>query len=96
MRRPSQRTLNLLFAFFSFAYAGAVMAARAGYLSDTPDQYAAAFRVSTLFTAAGFALLIWYVAAYTRVRPRVLLVTLTAAFAILWLAAARREHAAVR
>ncbi len=64
------------------------MAARAGYLSDTPDQYAAAFRVSTLFTAVGFALLIWYVAAYTRVRPRVLLVTLTAAFVILWLAAA--------
>ncbi len=82
LRRTSHRRLNLVFAFFSLAYAAAIMAARAGYLADTVDQYATAAQVSTFFAAIGFSLLGWFVAAYTSVRPRVLLVAITGAFAI--------------
>jgi signal transduction histidine kinase len=90
VRRPSQRTLNLLFALFAMAYAGAIMLARAAFLADTPDQYAAAARLSTVFAAVGFSSLVWFVAAYTRVRPRVLLWTITAGFAVIGLAAVLR------
>lgn len=86
LRRTSQRTRNLLFALFSLAYASAIMAARAGYLADTLDQYAASAQVATFFAAIGFSLLIWFVASYTSVRPRVLLSIITGAFAIIALA----------
>lgn len=95
LRRPSQRTLNLLFALFALAYAGAIMAARAAFLADTPDQYAAAARVSTVLAAVGFSSLIWFVAEYTGVRPRVLLWTITAGFAVIGLAAVLRPDLVV-
>ena len=82
LRRTSQRTLNLLFAFFALAYAGAIMGARAGYLAGSLDDYATAAQVATFFAAVGFTLLVWFVAVYTSVRPRVLLLAVTAAFAV--------------
>ena len=86
LRRTAQRRLNLLFASFSLAYAGAILGARAGYLADTLDQYATAAQVSTLFAAVGFTLLVWFVAEYTAVRPRWLLVGITAAFTVVAIA----------
>jgi signal transduction histidine kinase len=82
VRRPSHRTLNLLFGFFALAYGGAIMTARAAFMADTVDQFASAVRISTVISAVGFALLVWFVAAYTDVQPRVLLWTVTGAFAI--------------
>ena len=82
VRRPSDRTVNILFAFFALAYAGAIIAARSAYLADTLDAFAAASRVSAFFSAIGFSLLMWFVAAYTGARPRVLLWIITGAFAI--------------
>lgn len=87
VRRPSQRRLNLLFGFFAFAYGGAIMTARAAFMSDTIGRFAVAVRISTAIAAVGFALLIWFVATYTGVRPRALLWTVTGAFTIVGLAA---------
>ena len=86
LRRTSQQAVNLLFAFFSLAYAGAILGARASYLADSLDQYATASRVSAFFAAFGFTLLVWFVAAYTEVRSNLLLIGITAAFAVIALA----------
>ena len=86
VRRPANRSLNLLFGFFALAYGGAIMTARASFMADTIDEFAAAARISTIIAAAGFALLIWFVAIYTDIRPRALLWTITGAFAIVGLA----------
>jgi signal transduction histidine kinase len=86
VRRPSQRALNLLFGFFALVYGGAIMAARAAFMSETIGQFVVATRISTAIAAAGFSLLIWFVAVYTDVRPRALLWTTTGTFAIVGLA----------
>lgn len=80
IRRPSDRRVNLLFGFFALAYGAAIITARAAYLADTLDGFAAANRVSALFAALGFSLLTWFVAAFTGVRPRVFLWIITGAF----------------
>lgn len=82
VRRPSDRTLNLLFGFFALAYGGAIMTARAAFMSDTIGQFAAAIRISGVIAASGFALLVWFVAIYTDVRPSAFLWTVTGAFAV--------------
>ncbi|MGB5433619.1 MAG: sensor histidine kinase [Acidimicrobiia bacterium] len=85
-RRPSDRTLNLHFALFSLFYAGAIMTARSSFMADTLDEYASANRISGVFAALGFIAFLWFVAAYTGVRPRSFLWAATAAFAIYGLA----------
>jgi signal transduction histidine kinase len=85
-RRPSDRALNLLFGFFALAYGGAIMTARAAFMSETISEFATATRISTVISAAGFALLIWFVAVYTGLRPRAFLWTVTGAFAIVAIA----------
>jgi signal transduction histidine kinase len=87
VRRPTDRTVNVLFAFFALAYGGAIITARASYLAGTLDGYAAASRASALFAAIGFSFFTWFVAAYTGVRPRVLLWILTGAFTVVGFAA---------
>jgi signal transduction histidine kinase len=84
-RRPSDRSLNLLFGFFALAYGGAIMTARAAFMSETIGRFAVASRISTVIAAAGFALLVWFVAVYTGVRPHALLWAVTGAFAIVGL-----------
>ncbi|MCL1587629.1 MAG: sensor histidine kinase [Actinomycetia bacterium] len=86
IRRPSSRSLNLLFGFFALAYGGAIMTARTAFMSETIGRFAVASRISTVIAAAGFALLIWFVAVYTDVRPNALLWTVTGVFAIVGLA----------
>jgi signal transduction histidine kinase len=81
IRRPSSRSLNLLFGFFALAYGGAIMTARAAFMSETIGEFALATRISSVIAAAGFALLNWFVAVYTGVMPRRLLWALTGAFA---------------
>ena len=87
VRRPSDRALNLLFGFFALAYGGAIVTARAAFMADTLEQFAAAASIGTAIAAVGFALLVWFVAEYTGVRAPVLLWAVTAAFAIVGLAA---------
>ena len=81
-RRAEERRQNVLFGLFAFAYAGAIMGARAGYLASSLESYETAARVATCIAAVGFSLLIWYVAVYTSVVPRVFLIGLTAVFAV--------------
>ena len=87
VRRPSDRKLNLLFALFAMAYAGAIITARTSFMAETLDRYVTASRVSVVFAALGFSAFVWFVAAYTRVRPRWYLWATTAAFALYGLAA---------
>jgi signal transduction histidine kinase len=86
IRRQAGKALNILFALFALAYAGAIITARASFMADSIDQYVSSARVSTFFAAVGFSLLIWFVAAYTLIRPRILLGLISAAFAIIGLA----------
>ena len=85
-RRPSDRTLNLRFALFALFYAGAIMTARSSFMADTLDEFASANRISGVFAALGFIAFLWFVAAYTGVRPRSFLGAVTAAFAVYGLA----------
>jgi signal transduction histidine kinase len=62
------------------------MTARAAFMSETIGQFAAATRISTVIAAAGFALLIWFVAVYTGVQPNAFLWTVTGAFVIVGMA----------
>ena len=87
VRRNADRTRNILFALFSLAYGGAILTARASFMAESVDEYASANRVSTLIAAIGFTLLVWFVAAYTSTRPRILLGVITAAFTTVGLAA---------
>ncbi len=82
VRRPSHRTLNILFSLFALFYAGAIMTARSSYLANDLDQFVTASRFSVVFSAAGFTAFLWFAAAYTRVRPTVFLWVTTSAFAI--------------
>ena len=87
VRREADRARNILFALFSLAYGGAILTARASFMADSVEQYASAARVSTAIAAVGFTLLVWFVAAYTSIRPQALLSVLTAAFTTIGLAA---------
>lgn len=95
LRRPSDRARNVLFALFSLAYAGAILTARMGYLSDTPQEYYSAARASTVFASIGFGSLVWFVAEYSGTRPRRLLWTMTGTFAVIGLASAFLPESAI-
>jgi len=86
IRRRSDRTLNLLFALFALFYAGAILTARSSFMADTLNEFASAGRISSVFAALGFTAFLWFVAAYTRVRPTVFLWAATAALGIYGLA----------
>lgn len=87
LRRQADKALNILFGLFALAYGAAILTARTSFMAQSLDRHASAVRVSTVFAAAGFSLLIWFVAAYTRTQPRVFLGLVTAVFAVVGLAA---------
>ena len=63
------------------------MTARTSFMAETLDRYGAASRVSSVLAALGFSAFVWFVAAYTGVRPRPVLWAITAAFAAYGVAA---------
>jgi signal transduction histidine kinase len=87
IRRQADKALNILFGLFALAYGSAILTARASFMAESIERHASAARVSAVFAAVGFSLLIWFVAAYTKTRPRVFLGLITAVFAIIGLAA---------
>lgn len=87
LRRVADRRRHLLFGFFALAYAGAVLLARRAFLSTSPEHALPPIRASLVFTVVGFALLAWYVAEFTGVRPRRFLWTVTGGLASIGLAA---------
>ncbi|MGA7690269.1 MAG: sensor histidine kinase [Jiangellales bacterium] len=65
MRGARPRDISLLFAAFAFAYACAVLAARASYTADSADEALAAERFTAAFAAIGYALLLLFIGRYT-------------------------------
>jgi hypothetical protein len=80
LRRHDNRRLNLLFATFALAYAGTLFNGVRFHNASTLESYLAINRGDSIFVVLAFTALIWYVAEYTKVRPRLLLWGLTAAF----------------
>ena len=82
LRRKDNKRLNLLFAVFALAYAGTLLNGIRFHNAISVDVYVAVNRVDSLFVVLAFSSLIWYVAEYTRFKPRVFLWALTAIFII--------------
>lgn len=79
-KRKQDRNLNLTFAVFSLSYAGANLAALAAYSSNESGAYLSANILNTYFAVSAFIFLLWFVAIYTGVKPRLFLWLLTAVF----------------
>lgn len=73
LRRRGNRTLNLLFGLFALAYAGTLLLGVAWRQADTINEFISINRWNGLFLPMAFTSLLWYVATYTRVRPKWLL-----------------------
>ena len=67
LRRQDEGPLNLTFALFALAYAGAPLAAESAYTAISVGQYIVANRMTGFFAVPAFIFLIWYVALYTKV-----------------------------
>jgi len=82
-RRPARRSRALLFAGFSFAYAGASLTARSAFLSDSTAAYVSSLRISFIFASAAFGFLGWYVYHYSSFGSRWLLWAFTTAWSLI-------------
>ncbi|MDH3756108.1 MAG: sensor histidine kinase [Acidimicrobiia bacterium] len=86
MRRTVDRRLNVLFGLFAMAYAGWALAVRAGYLASDVAGLLAAGRFTAVFASLGYSLLVWYVAAYADIGPRLSVYGVSGAWAVVGLA----------
>ncbi len=82
LRRKDNKRLNLLFAVFALAYAGTLFNGIRFHNATSIDLYVAINRWDSVFVVLAFSALIWYIAEYTQVKPRILLWILTAIFII--------------
>jgi PAS domain S-box-containing protein len=80
-RRPVRRT-HLLFVLLCFAVALHVIAKAGAYQADSAQALVALRRWEASWALVFFALLPWFVAEYTRIRPRVLLAALSGIFVV--------------
>jgi two-component system sensor kinase FixL len=80
-RRPVRRT-HLLFALLCFAVAFHVIAKAGAYQADSAQALVALRRWEASWALVFFALLPWFVAEYTRIRPRALLAALSGIFVV--------------
>jgi signal transduction histidine kinase len=83
VKRAVNRERDLLFGSFALAYGCASLGARASFTAESAEAFSSAMRVTGVFASLGFSFLIWYVAAYTRFRPRRVLWIITAAFVVI-------------
>jgi signal transduction histidine kinase len=86
VRRAVDRRLNVLFALFALAYAGWALAARAGYLASDVAGHIRAGRATAVFASLGISLLVWFVATYADVRPRLPAYAIVGSYAVIGLA----------
>jgi signal transduction histidine kinase len=82
LRRKSDKRLNLTFALFALAYAGTLVNGVRFHSATSVDVYVLITRWDAVFVVLAFSALIWHVAYYTGVRPRIFLWMLTVAFVI--------------
>jgi signal transduction histidine kinase len=81
IRRANERRLNLLFGAFMLAYAGWILASRAGYLATDVAGLVATGRATAVGAALSYSLLVMYVVAYSGLRPRWLIYPILGGFA---------------
>jgi signal transduction histidine kinase len=86
LRRRSNRVLNLLFAVFALAYAGTLLLGVFWRQATSVEAFLAINRWDALFLPLVFTSLIWYVAVYTKFRPKWLLYSLTLFYIVLGIA----------
>ncbi len=82
-RRVQQKSLYLTFSVFALAYGAATLAAVAGYQAVDATSALAASRWIAFFAAPAYVALLWYVAIYAQVWPKIVLWSLTAVFVAL-------------
>ena len=82
LRRRQNKALYLFFALFALGYAGTLFNGRRWYSTTSVTEFIAINRFDQIFVGAAFISLIWYIAYYTDVRPRVFLWGLSAAIIV--------------
>jgi len=91
-RRQDRDRLFITFGLFSLAYAGAIATAGLAYKSNFLEQYMVVSRWGGVFTVLALILLIWFVAEYTKVKPRIYLFGQTAVLFLLMFVAVFRTN----
>ena len=92
LRRPEGDWLHLTFALFALSYAGANITSVLEYKTDSLEAFMRLSDWTALFTGLALILLLWFVAVYTKVQPRIFLVTLTAVIGFVVLVAIFRTN----
>ncbi len=92
LRRPGGDWLHLAFALFAFTYAGANITSILEYKTTSLEAFMRLSDWTALFTGLTLILLLWFVAFYTRVRPRIFMVALTAVISLVVLVAIIRTN----
>ena len=92
LRRPGGDWLHLSFALFALAYSGANITSILEYKTTSLEAFMRLSDWTALFTGLTLILLLWFVAFYTRVQPRIFMVALTAIISLVVLAAIFRTN----
>jgi len=92
LRRSGGDRLQILFAVFAFGYSGAILTGLLNYETTTLDTYMQISRWGSFFTIHTLIFLLWFVAYYTDVRPRIFLLSLTLILAIVGIVAIFRAN----
>ncbi len=85
-RRARDKSLYRIFALFSLSYAGSILTAAAGYRATDVASAIASNILNVFFVVPAYVGLLWFVATYTKMRPRTFLWLLSALFIVLGLA----------
>lgn len=91
-RRRDGERLHLTFALFALAYAGANITAILEYKATSLEHFMQIGNLTALFTVTTLIILLWFVAAYTHVEPRIFLVVLTATISLVGMIAIIRPN----
>jgi PAS domain S-box-containing protein len=92
LRRRDDERLHLTFALFALAYAGAIATSILAYKSASLEAYMIISRGTALFTVLTLIMLLWFVSTYTKIRPRVFLIALTAVLSLVGVVAIFRTN----
>jgi len=84
LRQPLNR-VHLCFAFLCLAVALAVLGQVQAYQAHTVSDFISATRWNIAFIVIGLTLFLWFIAGFSNVQPRPILLGITVSFAILFL-----------
>lgn len=92
LRRQDGERLHLTFALFALAYAGAIVTSILGYKVISLEVYMIVSRWTALFIIMTLIMLLWFVATYTNVQPRLFLIALAGVLSLVGLVAILRAN----